>query len=187
MGLNCISSLKELVETLKNSEPKAYVGIADRLDIPVAELIEYTHWEDDAYTRNLIERTDNFELMLICWSPGVSTPIHCHDEQRCWVYQLSGKMEEVIYGEDTGETPVPKLRRMLKSGDVYFMEEAKGFHSLHNSTDTPSLSLHLYAKPIDSCTCYDSDSEKFVPKQMSYHSIKGELVVEQIATAETAR
>ncbi len=174
--MNCIESVEELVETLKRSKKEDYVAIARLLDIPAADLMDYAYWKEEGYTRNCIERTDDFELLLLCWNPGDSTPIHCHGEQRCWVYQVSGRMKEVIYKENEDNNINPDSERRLKSGDICYMDDSLGYHTLHNNSDARSMSLHLYARPIDTCTYYDEEVEEFVPTDMHYHSYKGELV-----------
>lgn len=174
--MSYIQSVSDLVEILKKSEPKDYVNIARLLDIPTAEFDEYAYWKEKGYTRNCIERSDEFELLLLCWNPGDYTPIHCHGEQRCWVYLVSGQMKEVIYKEGLNQEVIPDLHRELKSGDSCYMDDSIGYHTIHNNTDSKAMSLHLYAKPIDSCTYYDEKVDGFLSKEMSYHSYKGELV-----------
>ena len=174
--MNCIVSVDELVATLKKSKPKDYVNIARFMDIKEAELTKYAYWNTKGYTRNCIERTDEFELLLLCWNPGDTTPIHGHGEQRCWVYQVSGSMEEVVYKENAQNEITPDRSRQLKPGDLCYMEDSMGYHTIHNNSGVRAMSLHLYAKPIDSCTCYNEDVADFIPKDMSYHSYKGTLI-----------
>ena len=38
---------------------------------------------DDGYQRNVIKRTDHYELVAICWKPGQITPIHDHRGSDC--------------------------------------------------------------------------------------------------------
>ena len=174
--MNRIESVDELVETLKSSAPNDYVAIANRLNIPAADFMQYTHWKEKGYTRNCIERTAEFELLLLCWNPGDGTPIHCHGQQRCWVFQVSGSLEEVIYTEKTQNGFIASLNKEVKAGDVCYMDDSMGYHTLRNNSDSKSISLHLYAKPIDSCTYFDKNANQFVGKDMFYHSYKGELV-----------
>ena len=48
----------------------------------------YAHFADDHYTRNLVIRTEVFDLMLLCWDRGQQSPIHNHEGQRCWMAVL---------------------------------------------------------------------------------------------------
>lgn len=174
--MKCIGNIYELVDFLKKSQVDDFVSIAEILDIPAADLMQYAYWKDSGYARNCIERTDDFELLLLCWNPGDVTPVHCHGQQRCWVYQVSGRLEEVIYQENAGGQLVPVQNRQLNSGAASYMEDSMGYHSLRNNSDAKAMSLHLYAKPIENCTYFDEKQEAFVAKDLNYHSYKGQLV-----------
>ena len=174
--MNYVKSVDALVETLKKCDPQDYVAVASVMEIPPADFMKFAHWNQQGYTRNCIERTEDFELLLLCWNPGDATPIHCHGEQRCWVYQVSGTLKEVIYKAYDQDHKIPDTTKQLKAGEVAYMDDSLGFHSLSNTSDAPSMSLHLYAKPIDACTYYDEELGAFVPSDMRYHSYKGQLI-----------
>ena len=48
------------------------------------------------YTRNLIH-TDHssYTLLLLCWNPGQSSPIHNHPCDACWMKVLQGAVQEL--------------------------------------------------------------------------------------------
>ena len=92
-----IESIGELINELNANEPEAFVKIARRMSIPVSDFRRYAFWKPNDYTRNCIERTSKYELILLCWAPGCETSIHGHNEQRCWVHQVEGSMVETRY------------------------------------------------------------------------------------------
>ncbi len=54
------------------------VDLAGRLELP-PELVEaHLHFDPERYARNLILRTQAFELLALCWLPGQQTIIHDH-------------------------------------------------------------------------------------------------------------
>lgn len=70
-----------------------------RLHLDPEELTRYTHLDDSKnYTRNLVA-TDNthYTLMLLCWNPGKSSPIHDHPCDGCWMQVLEGQVRECRY------------------------------------------------------------------------------------------
>lgn len=174
--MNPIGTVNELVDALHNSAPDDYRTIAKFIDIPAADFMAFAHWADEGYTRNCIELTEDFELILLCWNPGDVTPVHCHGQQRCWVRQVSGKLEEVIYQKNRSGKLGELRRHELQSGGLSYMDDAMGYHSLQNNSDAMAMSLHLYAKPIESCTYYNDELDRFIPKDLEYHSFKGELL-----------
>ena len=81
-----------MIETLIN-ELKSFA----RKDFPVSEvsnylqslaindnsLKQYIFLSKKIYTRNLIHREKDFEILLICWPPNTDSPIHGHEGEKC--------------------------------------------------------------------------------------------------------
>jgi hypothetical protein len=61
-------------------------------DRPVAPetLAPFLTWDRQHYTRNLIDKTENYALMAICWEKGQNSSIHNHQDQNCWMAVLMG-------------------------------------------------------------------------------------------------
>src|SRR5450759_1044790 len=55
-------------------------------------LVPYTFWSEKQYTRNLLYRDDNFEMLVLCWLPGQKTPIHTHNGQLGWMAVIQGEV-----------------------------------------------------------------------------------------------
>lgn len=170
-----ITSLTQLIETLHNCNPKDYVKIAASMDLSKDEFEDYAFWNDDCYARNCIERTEDFELILICWNPGDKTPVHGHNEQKCWVYQVEGNMYEERFKDEDGEL-VPCNQMELVPGRLSYMEDHMGYHTLENRSSDNSMTLHLYISPIDYCKVFDSSENEFCEKELNYDSYKGVLM-----------
>lgn len=173
--MDCIETLEELIKILKLSDPTNYSRIARRMKLSKSEFDKFTHWKPDGYSRNCIERTEVFELILICWNKGARTPVHAHDEQRCWVYQVDGKVNEIRYKQDESDALIPSLRSELTPGKLSYMHDEMGYHALENNSETTAMSLHLYVSPIDSCQVFDTAETAFKNKSLNYHSFKGVL------------
>lgn len=43
---------------------------------------DYAHFCPHKYSRNLVARTNMYELMVICWGEGQKSPIHNHEVKR---------------------------------------------------------------------------------------------------------
>lgn len=111
-------------------------------------------------------------MILLCWEPGQETPIHCHNDQECWVYVLKGEFDEKRYSENSSGPKLEVEQSCCKDG-VSYMKDEMGFHKLINSTNGRAMSLHLYVKPIEACNVYNELSEKFEEKQLTYYSYEG--------------
>ncbi|MEM7185650.1 MAG: cysteine dioxygenase family protein [Bacteroidota bacterium] len=168
-----IESIEELIQELDAHHPEAFVKIAKRMRIPLCEYEPYALWKPGGYTRNCIERTAKYELLLLCWAPGSETAIHGHNEQRCWVHQVEGSLLETRYRMLDDERLVKDHTVQLTPGKLSFMMDEMGFHTLKNPTDEGAMSLHLYISPIDVCDSYDPHSKEFLSKPLEYDSFKG--------------
>jgi len=42
----------------------------------------------------VLARTENFEVLLICWEKGQSSPIHDFNSQEAWIHPIVGKLRE---------------------------------------------------------------------------------------------
>lgn len=169
-----ITSLQQLIETLDECDPQDYVKVAAKMNIPKEDFEDYTYWKDECYARNCIERTEVYELILICWKAGDASPVHGHDEQKCWVYQVDGTMHEERFQEEDGKL-IPCNTLELEAGKLTYMEDRMGYHSLSNKSEEGAMTLHLYISPIDSCKVFDPEEARFRTKQVKYDSYKGVL------------
>jgi cysteine dioxygenase len=170
--------LEELIDLLPQSDGSEFIGLLKNLKVKSSDFADFTFWSDEGYTRNCISRSSRYELVLLCWEPGQSTSIHCHNGQDCWVYTLEGELEEKRFNwkndcrEDLRETDSKKL----VTDSVAYMHDILGFHSLHNTSSKRALTLHLYSEPIENCRVYDSKRKKFDRTDLNYTSLEGQLV-----------
>ena len=68
-------------------------------EMPVAEpsLARYLTWDRQHYTRNLIDKTDLYELVAVCWEIGQSSSVHNHRDQNCWMAAPIGILQWKIF------------------------------------------------------------------------------------------
>ena len=163
--------LNELVIALSQEERTHYSGIIRSVKIPNSAFENCQSWSDEGYTRNCIVENEKFELILLCWEKGQATPIHDHGGEECWVRIIQGEFKETIYQLDEAGELNSVESTISKAGDVTYMADFMGCHRLENLSDTRSMSLHLYAKPIRNCNVFDKDLGVFVNKDLAYTTI----------------
>lgn len=174
--MNTINSLNELIDLLKQSNAENYVSIAKDMCIPHNDFEKYAHWKEVGYARNCIIKTEAFELILICWNKSDTTPIHGHNDQKCWVYIIDGEMSETRYKEDSTGSLTECNKMQIKAGDLTYMENRMGYHSLKNSSEKKAMTLHLYCNPIESCDVFNVTENCFENKVLIFDSIGGEKI-----------
>lgn len=175
-----LNTLSELVQVLDEVDRKNYTSILKSLQLPSAEFEKFASWSDTCYTRNCIAENEKFELILICWQEGQETSIHDHGGEECWVNIIEGDFIEHIYKKnDEGKLELVKTSKSKKGG-VTYMVDFMGYHSLKNTSQARSMSLHLYAKPIRNCNVYDSENNSFSRKELSYDNVEKNKVLNKI-------
>jgi cysteine dioxygenase len=135
-------------------------------------------FDKDCYTRNLVHRDEQFELLLLCWDADQASPIHNHEGQRCWMAVLEGQVSETLFhlAKDEGLSPVPLTAgnsRICVPGQVAFITDEIALHEIASAGGKPAVSLHLYAQPFATCQVYDRESGRISVRQLSYYSVCG--------------
>lgn len=177
-----IQSLEQLLEVLPECSGTDYVELVKDMHISADELKPYAFWSEDFYTRNCIARTDDYELLLLCWEPGQTTPIHCHGGQECWVYLVQGLLEEIRYDLEENSNELSRQNKMrLKEEQFSYMNDDMGLHSLENISQRSAMSLHLYMNPIDECRIFDQETDTVSLKKIEYHSYKGKALIDGLS------
>lgn len=175
--MNKITSIQQLVNHLSQCDRASLNNVYQLLSIPKEAFDPYLFWSKKRYTRNCIVRTDNYELLILCWEKGQSAAIHSHDNQECWVYNVDGKFGEDRYELDSANNPIKIKEGGLNENAHSYMVDSLGFHDLKNANNGRSISLHLYAKPLKYCSVYNTQDNCFDLKELNYDSFEGKTTV----------
>lgn len=167
--MNKIQSIETLIEKLNNASDDEYPSIIKSIDIPPQDFEEYAEWREDKYTRNCLESNDKFELLLLCWTQKLGSPIHGHNGQKCWVYQILGEVEEIRYKKSNQKNFLEETyRHNLKPGLLSYMDDSMGFHMIQNPNLTKAMTLHIYIAPITTCRVLNDDEDAFERVKLKY-------------------
>jgi cysteine dioxygenase len=197
-----IVPLGDFVATLQEfeKEPITRDRVLDfcrETEVDRASLERYSFFRPDVYTRNLIYRDDQIEVMAVCWSRGQRTPIHTHNGQLGWMAVSQGAVAVINYkwlgcnapdnqnvaGMDclAGATELDLERREVQEcypgGPINTVDKVQTIHQVVVQGKEPALSLHIYSRPIDSCVAFDLEHRRCYRRQLSFYSRYGEVVV----------
>lgn len=173
-----LDTIEKLISELDNQPSSQYPDLVKRINLCSEDFERFQHWLSDCYTRNCLKKTEEYELILLCWEKGQTTPIHCHNSQECWVYVVDGDLSENFFESDSRGLPQLKKSEQRHKGQYTFMHDEMGFHDLHNTEKQRSMTLHLYAGPVKRCRIYDDTLQEFVWRDLAYHSYDGQLLTE---------
>ena len=167
----------ELISCLRNFAKEDFPvyevsNYLNNLPLNDVSLNDYAFFEKDFYTRNLIHREKDFEIILICWPSKTNAPIHGHEGEKCWARVENGNLQIGNY-ERLSKSPL-KLNLINElSCDPGYLDGPADLHSVKNITEDFATSLHIYAKPYDACDIYDLDKGTIDRKSLGYYSVKG--------------
>ncbi|KAH6569730.1 hypothetical protein BASA50_009725 [Batrachochytrium salamandrivorans] len=137
---------------------------------------KFAMFDSNRYTRNLVDSGNGkFNLMILCWGPGHSSPVHDHSNSHCLVKVLDGSICETQYDWPTDSSLTPahsntdscaslanesgssldvKMQATHTRDAVTYMHDTIGLHKVSNPSSMGAISLHLYTPPFDTCTTF---------------------------------
>ena len=164
-------SVDEMVRELRAFPDAAFdqtEGIRSLLaKMPVEEtsLDRYLSWDRQHYTRNLIDKTDLYELIAICWEVGQGSSVHNHRDQNCWMAAPVGKLlvENFHVGFQDIEAGKCQLQASntveLTAANPCAVDPRQPVHRVVNPREANrrAVSLHVYSRPFDTCVVYSPE------------------------------
>ena len=151
------SGLSGLVDWLDSIDRRPGLKELDNhlsnLEVNLAALKGCIGYADDGYQRNVIKKSEHYELVAICWTPGQDTPIHDHVGSDCAFLIVDGVSTETIYETDDQGLARPINTRHYQPGEVCAAEEPD-IHRVSNDTDSELVNLHVYTPPLHAYKIY---------------------------------
>ena len=143
-------------------------------------LAPYLFYTPTHYTRNLIYKSDVFELIAICWDIGQTSRIHNHQNQNCWmavpVGCLAVQNYELVKFDENGFCQLRKADRIVMDPQhSSFVDPAMPIHAVLNLARfrQRATSLHIYSRPYDRCLVYSVQNRSYRAVSLSYDSEYG--------------
>ncbi len=173
------------------------LGYLQEVEVDRGSLDNFVHFRPDMYTRNLVHRDEQFEIMAVCWSPGQRTVIHSHNGQLGWMSVEQGALAAINYkwlgcnapqnqnvsGMDCiaggGEIEMERrdVQESFPGGPINTVDKEQTIHQVVVQGKEPAISIHVYSRPIDSCVAYDLLNKTCYRRQLRYFSKYGDVVL----------
>jgi cysteine dioxygenase len=122
-----------------------------KVNIPV--LKECIGYAEDGYQRNVIKKTEHYELVAICWTAGQLTPIHDHVGSDCAFKIIDGVSTETTYQLNDQGLAYPVGVREYFPGEICAADEPD-IHRISNNSDNELINLHVYTPPLHAYNVY---------------------------------
>ena len=108
--------LRAIVDELEATDELTSTALsaALRRSVNIDDVAAWIRFDPNNYVRNLITRTDRWELRLLCWRPGQSSSLHGHGGAACAFRVLRGSATESVLGQrDRTWVPAQHRRRLV--------------------------------------------------------------------------
>ena len=153
------TGLSKLVDWLDSIERRPGLDeLESRLlsiDVNIPALKECIGYAEDGYQRNVIKKTEYYELVAICWTPGQMTPIHDHVGSDCAFKIIDGISTETTYKLNDEGLAYPVGIRDYMAGEICAADEPD-IHRVSNNSDGELINLHVYTPPLHAYNLYSS-------------------------------
>lgn len=176
------TSIEALVQSLdaelaRDPRGPGIARLLERFSLDGTGWRDFACFQPDCYGRNLVRGSTAYELIVICWRDGQRSPIHDHDDQRCWMTVLDGSIRETLFDRGPeGQPPVERSTRAFGPGQVAFITDQIGLHEIRPEGGD-AVSLHLYAQPIRRCRTFCPETGRADEKRLTYHTVGGAPVL----------
>jgi predicted metal-dependent enzyme (double-stranded beta helix superfamily) len=155
------------------------------MPVEAASLEPYLTWDRQHYTRNLIDKTDLYELIAICWDVGQASSVHNHRDQNCWMAAPIGKLrvENFRLGFQDLQSGKCRLEAWdaveLSAENPCAVDPKEPVHRVVNPSEANqrAVSLHVYSRPFDTCVVYSPEQGTCGEIQLHYTTMFGKPIV----------
>ena len=183
-------SIDELVRELHAFPACAFdkteeiLSLLSKMPVEEASLASYLSWDRQHYTRNLIDKTDLYELVAVCWEVGQSSSVHNHRDQNCWMAAPMGRLlvENFHIGFQDLEAGKCQLLASntveLTVGNPCAVDPREPVHRVVNPREAEqrAVTLHVYSRPFDTCVVYSHELGTCGDIWLHYNTVFGKPV-----------
>lgn len=180
-------SIQDFVAELRKFPESAFDGTEQIVrfltETPVnpETLTPYLTWDRQHYTRNLIDKTELYELMAICWEVGQISSVHNHRDQNCWMAVPIGRLmvenyRVVSQDLEKGACKLETSDRVeMNPGHPCAVDPLEPVHRVCNLREfgERAVSLHVYSRPFDSCVVYSPEQNTCGEIKLHYNTTYG--------------
>jgi cysteine dioxygenase len=147
-------AIEELDQSASQMKLPDLRRLIEKFKPSLAEIQPFIHFTDNRYARNLVKKTAQYEVLVLCWRPGQRSPIHDHGNSICAVYTMDGSLSADNYRLTTSGHIRPDYSEDFAPGSVLTIQTSE-IHQVSNLQDTGSLvSVHFYLAPLETNLVY---------------------------------
>jgi len=135
-------------------------------------LDRFVRFEEGRYTRHLVLKTPEVEVLVLCWRRGARAPIHGHEGERCWARVERGRLRFRSYRE-LSRDPLQLEPLGAVEGGPGHVDGPADIHAVDNAAELgeDAVTVHVYSRPYDECDIYDPERGVVQRVRLRYDSM----------------
>ena len=128
------------------------------------------------YTRNLVHKDRDVELLVLGWARGASAPIHGHEGEYCWARVERGRLKLRNYREISRAPLRLEATGGVVDGGPGHVDGPADIHAVTNPAfGEDAVSVHVYCRPYEECDIYDAEQGAVRRVRLKYDSVPPHL------------
>jgi hypothetical protein len=145
--------------------------------IEPASLAGFVRFAPGRYTRHLVHKDRDVELLVLCWARGASAPIHGHEGEYCWARVERGRLAFRNYREASRAPLSLEPVGGVVDGGPGHVDGPADLHAVANPAafGEDAVSVHVYCRPYDECDVYEGEQGPVRRVRLVYDSIPPHL------------
>ena len=149
---NMLRGLVKLISYMDGLTGPADLGKMESMlrnaNVTREDMVVACKFNDVSYARNMLAKSPWYQLLVICWRQGQSSPIHDHYGSSCGVRVIDGIATETLYEETRAGYVKPMETSKYQKDDVC-VTSGGDIHLITNEQSKRDLiTLHLYSPPL---------------------------------------
>ena len=160
------------------------LSLLAKMPVEEGSLAPYLSWDRQHYTRNLIDKTELYELVAVCWEVGQSSSVHNHRDQNCWMAAPVGRLVVENFHVSFQDLDAGKCQLLasntveLTAANPCAVDPREPVHRVVNPRERQqrAVSLHVYSRPFDTCVVYSPELGTCGDIRLHYNTAFGKPV-----------
>ena len=137
----------------------------------MSDVTPYIHFTENRYSRNLVKKTNNYEVLVLCWRPGQRSPIHDHGNSICGVCTVAGELSADNYRRTAAGHIRADYSEDFPAGSLLTIQTSE-IHQVSNLQSSSDLiSLHFYVAPLENNLVYSVMEPTYEVNRLFYTRI----------------
>jgi len=119
-----------------------------RAQLDRAEVQPYIEQRADSYARRCVVRRENYEVLVLTWSPTQGSVAHDHSGSLCAMKVVQGSLTEQLFEESPDGRARKTTATSIGAGEI-LVDPGVVVHSLVNGLpDEVLVTVHIYSPPL---------------------------------------